>query len=282
MKIGNNILFWQGIYAGSGVVFGKKDSIIIDTQMRKDQANLILELMKLYGLYPKNVRYIIDTHMDLDHTGGNAWLKKATGAKIVAHTDDARVAENPEKAAASQARFAAARNEPFEPCKVEVEIKEDTVLEVGDLTLDIIHTPGHTSGSICVYHKDSKALFSGDTVLGYGRPYKVPLVRMDMETMLHSLEKLSKLNIEWILPGHGDVVHGGNKRLNEFIKDLKDLPSKVLESLKEKPNTPAGISEELLIWPQTAETVLRELDKAGKIRKVENQVSTVSTAWVAT
>jgi glyoxylase-like metal-dependent hydrolase (beta-lactamase superfamily II) len=279
MKIGDNILFWQGINAGSGLLFTKKNIIIVDAQMRKDQAELMVELMELYGLNLKNVKYIVNTHRDLDHMGGNAWLQKLVGGKIVAHVDEVKTIENPEQAALAQTRFMAARNEPFGTCKVEVVVTKDTVLDAGDLTVNLIHTPGHTSGSICVYHEGSKALFSGDTVLGWGKPYSVPLLRMDSEVMLASLERLNRLDIKWILPGHGDVVQGGNERIDKFIAELKALPNKVLELLRKRPCTSAEVSEELVIWPQTAETILKELEKKGKIRKTEKQVSTVSVSW---
>jgi hydroxyacylglutathione hydrolase len=169
LKIGNNVLFWSGIQAGSGLIFSRNNIVVVDTQTRPDQAALMVELIELHGLNPKDVRYIINTHSDHDHSGGNAELKRATGAKLVAHTKDALYIENGEEEMKrhlrSSSKFRVEQSGPFESCQVDVKVEGDMDLTVGDLTLKILHTPGHTNGSICVYYKDSKVLFSGDTVI---------------------------------------------------------------------------------------------------------------------
>ncbi|MFQ6074821.1 MAG: MBL fold metallo-hydrolase [Candidatus Bathyarchaeia archaeon] len=280
MKIGENILFWTGMYAGSGLVFGKRGIVIVDTQMRGDQAGLIIELMRLYGLDPKSVRYIVNTHGDLDHIGGNAELIRATGASLVAHAEEVGRIENPPEVWPGLSRFVMARYGPLRGRRVKVMIREDTVLEAGDVGVRVVCTPGHTPGSVCVYHEDSKALFSGDVVLGRGAPYKVPLVRMDVETYIHSLEKLDKLQVEWLLPGHGDVVHDGNKKIRQHVRELRRLPRRVLGMIEGGVTTPSEVSERLLVWPQTINTVFSMLEREGKIWRVEREIPSKSVGWV--
>jgi len=276
MKIGKNVFFWTGMYSGSGVVSGKKDIAIIDAQHRSDQADLVLELLKLYGLDPNNAKHIIVTHADGDHIGGLSHLKRVTGAKVVAHTEEAKRIENP----AQTEGFAAARLGPFEPCKVDVKVQEDMTFDAGDISLEFILTPGHTAGSMCIYHKDTRSLFSGDVVVGSGAPYRVPFVRMDPDMMLESLDKLNRLEVEWLLPGHGGIIHSGNQKILEAMDELRRLPSRILTLLKEKPSTSLQISDTLIVWPNTVEAVLRKLEKEGNVHKVEEKTSVTSTRWM--
>jgi len=264
------------MFGGSGVIAGKKDIIIVDAQNRSDQADLILELMQLYELNLSNVRHIILTHADSDHIGGLSQLSRVTGAKIIANSEEAKRIEKPTQSEG----FAAARAGPWEPCKVDVKVQRDMTFEAGDLSLELILAPGHTAGSMCIYHKDSKSLFSGDVVVGYGSPYKVPFVRMDMDIMLDSLNKLNRFEIEWLLPGHGGIVHDGNKKITEAADELRRLPGRVLSLLNEKASTSLQISDTLLVWPNTVEVALRKLEKEGRVRKVEEKTSVTSARWM--
>ncbi len=133
---------------------------------------------------------------------------------------------------------------------------------------------------MCIYHKDTKSLFSGDVVVGAGAPYKVPFVRMDLDIMLQSLNKLNQLEIEWLLPGHGGIIHGGNQRILKAIEELRRLPDRILTLLMETPSTLPQISDILLVWPNTVETALKKLEKDGKVRKVDERTSVTSARWM--
>ncbi len=109
------------MFGGSGVIAGKKDTIIVDAQNRSDQADLILELMQLYELKLSNVRHIILTHADSDHIGGLSQLKRVTGAKIIANSEEAKRIEN----STQSEGFTTARAGPWEPCKVDVKVERD-------------------------------------------------------------------------------------------------------------------------------------------------------------
>lgn len=93
-------------------------------------------------------------------------------------------------------------------------IVADRLLEDGDMTghLRVLHTPGHTPGSICLYSEEDRALISGDTVFcdgGFGRFDFPGGSRGDL---VHSLERLSALVVEGLYPGHGSPVETGGTR----------------------------------------------------------------------
>jgi glyoxylase-like metal-dependent hydrolase (beta-lactamase superfamily II) len=82
-------------------------------------------------------------------------------------------------------------------------------LTVGDIQLEIIHTPGHSPGSVSIYWPDAKALFTGD-VLFSGGLGRTDLPGGDGQQLKVSINRLSSLQVEWLLPGHGDIVSGGD------------------------------------------------------------------------
>ena len=91
-------------------------------------------------------------------------------------------------------------------------IKPDFFLQEGDLSLDdlelqVILTPGHSPGSVCLYWSDQKVLFTGDVVFkeGLGR---TDLPGGDGAKLKASIKRLAELDVEWLLSGHGDPVSG--------------------------------------------------------------------------
>jgi hydroxyacylglutathione hydrolase len=81
-------------------------------------------------------------------------------------------------------------------------------LQVGDMTFQIIHTPGHSPGSICIHWPHEKALFTGDVIFcqGIGR---TDLSGGNGDALKESIKRLSGLEVEHLLPGHGEIVSGG-------------------------------------------------------------------------
>ena len=80
-------------------------------------------------------------------------------------------------------------------------------MKIGDLTFQVIHTPGHSPGSVCLYWPEKKVLFTGDVVFyqGVGR---TDLPGGNEEELKASIIRLSELQVEYLLPGHGDVISG--------------------------------------------------------------------------
>jgi len=88
---------------------------------------------------------------------------------------------------------------------------------VKDLSLDVIHTPGHSPGSICLRWKEEKALFTGDVIFrdGLGR---TDLPGGNGEELKQSIRRISRLEVEWLLPGHGDFIAGSKEVQRNFSR----------------------------------------------------------------
>jgi len=92
-------------------------------------------------------------------------------------------------------------------------------LKVGDLDLEVIHTPGHSPGSICLYWSDQKVLFTGDVVFNQGIG-RTDLPGGNGEELKESIRRVSRLDVEYLLTGHGDIVTG-REAVKENFKTIE-------------------------------------------------------------
>ena len=150
----------------------------------------------------------IITHRDSDHIAGFSQIKAKIQAPIMAHVDDAFALPNPP----------------------EHVLEEGEIIKVGDLTLTVIHTPGHTPGSVCILM--GKYLFSGDTLFP-GGPGRTDSAEAFQEELGSIVNKLLKLPDETaVFPGHGlDTTIGIARQQYEVFKTRihdQDLHGNVL------------------------------------------------------
>ena len=107
---------------------------------------------------------------------------------------------------AKQWRLEAAKAVP------DLRVEDKHVLQVGGITVQCLHTPGHTAGHLCYYVPEEKVLFSGDNVLGVGTG-----VVHDMAQFVASLKRMKEVDAESLLPGHGPVVKEPARKIQELI-----------------------------------------------------------------
>ena len=160
------------------------------------------------------VKYILNTHLHLDHCFGNAWAAERYGILPMAHKDDetllARMGE--------QARMFGL---PFEVKteKLGGYLNDNDVLMLGENRIEVIHTPGHSRGGLCFYIPSAGWLISGDSL------FEGSIGRTDLEggsyaTLIKSItERLMTLPEETVVyPGHGPYTTiGDEKRMNPFL-----------------------------------------------------------------
>jgi glyoxylase-like metal-dependent hydrolase (beta-lactamase superfamily II) len=141
------------------------------------------------------VTHIINTHAHSDHTAGNQAIKATTDAKIFIHELDARLLEKLLNRTFS--RVLGGKGSP----KPDVLLKDNDIIKIGDSSLKVLHTPGHTPGGICLYTEGN--VFTGDTLF-VGAVGRTDLPGGSMKTLLTSIqEKIYTLpgnTIVW--PGH--------------------------------------------------------------------------------
>ena len=146
-----------------------------------------------------DVKYICLTHRHYDHVLGAAAAKKLTGAKVAIHSQDACGIHNSADCLASHAPYA-----EFTPLNEDVALEDGDLLKLGDTTISVMHTPGHTAGGVCYIADD--VIFSGDTI------FKDSIGRLDLpsgsaDDMAQSLKRINHLEGGFtILPGHGPAT----------------------------------------------------------------------------
>jgi hydroxyacylglutathione hydrolase len=115
--------------------------------------------------------------------------------------------------------LAAGGQPPQKPFKL---LLKEGALKIGHVTLQVILTPGHSPGSLCFYYAKEKVLISGDTLfqLGVGR---TDLPGGNLEELVGSIERLSRLEIDYLLPGHGDMIKGRKAVEKNFQVILSEL-----------------------------------------------------------
>jgi glyoxylase-like metal-dependent hydrolase (beta-lactamase superfamily II) len=157
------------------------------------------------------LRLIVSSHGHWDHIGDNAAVADHTNADIAVHPLDRERLTHPRPAMA-----------PFDipPSVPAVDLAEGGEIRFGAIRLQVLHTPGHTEGSVCLFEPDEGLLFSGDTLFagGWGR---VDLPGGDPEEMVASLGRLLTLeDAVQVFPGHGPATTIGRERpWLELVRD---------------------------------------------------------------
>ena len=193
------------------LVSGERAAFIDSGHDEDDEVGALLDCWKSAG--SPNVVAIVLTHRHLDHTGGARKLAEATGAEIISSP---------------------AEKDPIEEAvpgtRVGRTVADGEAIDLGGATLEFIHTPGHTMGSMCVYHREHAILFTGDTILGSSSTSISP-EQGDMGLYLESLRKLLTYEARIICPGHGPVIKNPSANIEGLIDLRLTRERQILELL---------------------------------------------------
>lgn len=193
-------------------------SIIGDESTREamviDPGDDIEDILALIAKHKLQVKQIVITHAHIDHVGGAMKLRTVTGAPILLNENDYALL----KMLDMQAAWIGVAS----PGKVEIDqsVAQADTVKAGSLVAEVIHTPGHTEGSICLYFPTEKKLIAGDTLFA-GSIGRTDLPGGAFEKIIRSLHaKVLTLPDETtVVPGHGPLTTIGEEReSNPFLK----------------------------------------------------------------
>jgi hydroxyacylglutathione hydrolase len=184
-----------------------REAVVIDPG---DDIEDVIAVVRKHNL---QVKQIVITHAHIDHVGGAMKLRAATGAPILLNQNDYALL----KMLDVQASWLGMAS----PGKVEIDqsVGQADQIKAGALTAEVIHTPGHTEGSVCLYFSAEKKLIAGDTLFA-GSIGRTDLPGGSFEKIIRSLhEKVLALPDETIVvPGHGPLTTIGEEReSNPFL-----------------------------------------------------------------
>lgn len=210
-RISENVYWFQSeIYAQvtAGAITGPQWAVVIDTLALPEETLAMRSFIEEQLGVP--VRYIINTHYHADHSGGNCFFP---GATIIGSELCRELMLTKGQTALESARK---MNPIFKQIKIiapQITFSDGTLsLRVGKKNLVLFPTPGHSADSISILVEEDRVLFTGDAFLPL--PY---IIDGDFDTMVNTIKKISKLGLENIIQGHGDIILRGE--IDEAVKE---------------------------------------------------------------
>lgn len=177
-----------------------------------DDAAVESRVEYILSLAPLKLAYIVLSHSHPDHVAGAGPIRDRTGAQVVAHP-----------LAAAQLRS--------QGQTVDREAGDGEALDLGGLTLEVVHTPGHSPEHICVLLREEGVLFAGDHILGMGTTVVMP-PGGDMAHYMDSLAGLLGYDLRLICPGHGPVIRSPKRKIEELLRHRREREQQVLTCLR--------------------------------------------------
>jgi glyoxylase-like metal-dependent hydrolase (beta-lactamase superfamily II) len=194
-------------WASNVYVVGKEDLALIDSGLNGDFESYIIRQIESLGLQPNRIKKLVITHFHPDHIGGVLEIVNFCDPQVMVHEIEARYIE--EKMGIT----------------VQVKLKDGDMIQLGSMNFQVIHTPGHSPGAICLYNAEKKVLFSGDTVFAFGIG-RTDIPGGSIGELKKSIKRLTELDVQVLLPGHDVPVLGNaneNIQINySFIESVAD------------------------------------------------------------
>jgi glyoxylase-like metal-dependent hydrolase (beta-lactamase superfamily II) len=179
----------------------------------------IVELIRQMDFNLSTCKMVIATHADADHIQGLARAKEVLKTKVAAHPESVAPIESGDEIMTYATIKAQGLEIPMPPCKIDVRLKEGDTIRVGNASLQVWHTPGHTAGQLSF--KMGNLLFSGDNI------YKDSCVGAidahhgsHIPKFIESLQRITRDDSEYLLPSHGPVFRRDNRILQKAIDRL--------------------------------------------------------------
>jgi glyoxylase-like metal-dependent hydrolase (beta-lactamase superfamily II) len=181
-----DIYFIEGIGLCSNIfIFAEGDTIsLVDTGSGMEP-NAVSPQLEQLGLKIEGVTRVVITHGHIDHIGGLTEIFEHSSPEILIHQSDADDLKSL-------------------GIKSIVYMKDGDNVRLGRRDLRVIHTPGHTEGSVCLH--DNEIILTGDTAFPGGYFGRTDLPSGDWRKIIDSLDKLSRLDVRVMLPGHGEPL----------------------------------------------------------------------------
>ena len=236
---------YPGISGGVGIIESGGEAILTDVGYRTSQEyppgvlSTVTDIIDSRGL---DIKYIVQTHFHFDHVGNTQYIKERYDAPVYCHPREQAILEDPmlatsteyfESMGADPAQVAAdlTYNNPEDitfpddvvaehwnyPIDIDDTVEDGDVLQVGELEVEILHTPGHTPGHLSLFSPSTSCLYLMDVMYWPTPIHPHPIGRTDEQ--IASIEKCLELDADYLLPGHG-LPRCGSYDVEDYLKDM--------------------------------------------------------------
>ncbi|MCF2136081.1 MAG: MBL fold metallo-hydrolase [Candidatus Thorarchaeota archaeon] len=203
------IYFRTSMSFDSNIVFidTEEFKILVDTGTGRNADQIDRELQQV-GCSFKDITDIILTHSHIDHIGGVPSILQHGDPHIYLHQKEADMINSGDMTLTLGASFGV----DLPPLKIDMPMKEGDVLDFGEVKLKVLHTPGHSIGSVCLQEERLGVLLTGDTMFPGGSFGRVDFPTGSMKQLVASLKRISDLDFEIALAGHMQAIIGNAKQ----------------------------------------------------------------------
>ncbi len=235
-EIMDNLFFVQrGYLNGNHFAFRSDEPVLIDTGYAS-HFSATEHLLSDLGIDLSRTRLIVNTHCHCDHIGGNRVIQERSQCAVAMHEIGKHFVDTRNDWATWWKYF----DQEAEFFNCSIGLKDGDRLDIGPHEFEVIHTPGHASDGIVLYHRGSKVLLSSDTL--WEHDMAVMNIRVEGSAacfrMIESLSRLETLDVEMVYPGHGKpfadmplALARTRKRLESFISDGKKIGNDLLKKI---------------------------------------------------
>lgn len=260
--------------------------------------NALDSALEKLGVSLKNMERLIFTHRHVDHIGMGNRIKMISNAETYIHESEKEAASNfyeefdktvksfltpvaeagvPQDILERLPAYYGIIKDVCEPVEIDRALKDGDTLNFGEMNLKVIHCPGHSMGSICLYENRRKVLFTGDHVLKEITPNPFASGLSEHPTLkryLDSLKKVEKLSVETGLPGHGGLIYDFPLVVQDLYAHHESRKKLVAQILTTGPKTPFEVSQEMFGNLPMSEILLGLAEAAGHLEELstENRV----------
>jgi glyoxylase-like metal-dependent hydrolase (beta-lactamase superfamily II) len=264
------------------VVRAEQETLVFDTGISGSPTEILLPYLEQYGIAPASIRYIVASHADFDHIGGNHELSEAApDAELLCHAEDRAQIESVETLIRERyGEFVGEFGMPPDPATddfvraatrvapVDRLVQAGEQLHLGDThTLDVLHLPGHSRGHLGLYEPETRCALISDAVLADALPTAdggaaFPPTYRYTDDYLATIDRLESLPIDVLITGHFPVLRGDEVRdfwhtSRRFASALRDgILDELVGSATSTPQLVEKLAPRLGSWPESSGALL--------------------------